>query len=120
MAIKDERMIVEKIRSSYQSKSKEKTKLEQLKELDRKVKTPAHLFAYIFGIIGTLILGTGLSFAMDVIGNSLVLGIIVGVIGIILMIINYPIYKKLLNSRKQKYSSEILIKSNEILNNQIN
>lgn len=107
---------VEKIRNNYTRDTKQKTKFEELKELDSKVKKPARIFAYVFGIIGTLILGTGMCLAMKVIGDLMALGIVVGVLGIIMISINYPIYKAILKRRKAKYSAEIVERSDELLN----
>ncbi len=101
---------------------KETLKVEQLKKLDRKVKTPANIFAYIFGIIGSLIMGIGMCLSMKVIGNdsnlSFILGIVIGIIGIILVCINYPIYDKILKSRKEKYAFEIIELAKEICENE--
>jgi len=112
-----ENKYAEKLIREYSEK--ETTKLDELKALDKKVKTPARLFAYIFGTIGALILGVGMCLAMKIIGGTtalMVVGIVIGVIGIAMVSINYPIYLRLLNNRKSKYSSEILAKSNELLN----
>ena len=109
--------ILEKIRDSYSQKPKELSKFEELKILDKKVKRPALVFAYIFGIIGTLVLGLGMCFAMKVLGDLFILGIVIGVVGIFIVSINYPIYKAILNKRKAKYGEVILEKSNELLNN---
>ena len=117
MTNENDREIVEKIRNNYVSKPMEPTKLEQLKALDKKVKVPAIVFAYIFGIIGTLILGVGMCLAMEVIGNSMIAGVVIGVIGIVMVVANYPMYHKILNRRKTKYSSQIIAKSDELLNN---
>ncbi len=96
------------------------TKLEQLRRLDRKAKLPADIFAYSFGTAGALILGTGMSLAMGVIGSSLgfamPLGIAVGVVGMALCSVNYLLYRAILKSRKKKYGKEILSLSDEILN----
>ncbi|MBQ7307120.1 MAG: dihydropteridine reductase [Clostridia bacterium] len=92
------------------------TKLEELKNLDSKVKQPVQIFAYVFGSVGSLVLGTGMSLAMKIIGNSMILGILIGVVGIAMVSVNYFIYKKLLDSRKKKYANEVLALSNEILN----
>ncbi len=109
---------IEQIRASYTEK--EITKFDELKELDRKVKRPAEIFAYAFGIIAALILGTGMSLAMKVIGATLSfampLGIGVGLLGILLVVVNYPLYKKILKSRKEKYASQIIELSNGLLN----
>lgn len=105
---------VEKIRNQYTER--EKTKLDEVKALDRKVKRPASIFAYVFGTIGALVLGTGMSLAMKIIGDLMALGIVVGVAGIAMVSLTYPMYKAILKSRKKKYSSKILELTNELLN----
>ena len=112
-----ENKYAEKLVKEYSKKGE--SKLDQLKTLDRKVKTPARVFAYIFGTIAALILGTGMTLAMNIIGGTtvwMIIGIVVGVIGIVMASINYPIYKKMLGARKEKYAQEILTRSNELLN----
>ena len=109
---------IEKIRADYTEK--EMTKLDELKALDRKVKLPANIFAYVFGSLSSLVLGTGMCFAMKVIGASLSfatpLGVGIGLLGILLVSINYPIYKAILKSRKNKYAKQIVELSNSLLN----
>ena len=87
---------------------KDSSKIVALKKLDNRAKLPATVFAYFCGIISALVFGTGMCFAMQVIGNSMVLGIIIGVIGLIGCGINYPIYKKMLEKGKAKYAYEIV------------
>lgn len=97
---------------------KDTRKVVQLKKLNAKVKRPVTVFAYVFGIISTLILGVGMCFSMKVIGDgtpvSMAIGIVVGIIGIILVSVNYAIYKKILENRKKKYASDILRLAKEI------
>lgn len=107
---------IEKIKASYISKSNELTKLDELKALDRKVKRPPTIFAYIYGIIGSLVLGVGMCLAMEVIGNLMPLGIVIGLLGIAMVSTTYPIFNKILNRRKSIYRDEIIQKSNELLN----
>lgn len=115
----DKDFLVQKIRTQYTEK--EHTQLDALKELDKKVKRPANVFAYTFGIIGAIIMGSGMSLVMteidSMIGveNGMVPGIIVGVIGLFMVIINYPIYKGLLGSRRKKYADEIIALSDKIM-----
>lgn len=104
---------VEKIKSSYGEKPF--TEFDKLKSLDKKVKLPAKVFAYVFGTIGSLVLGTGMSLAMKVIGDFTALGIAVGMVGIIMTAITYPIYRAILKSRKAKYCKKIFELSEEIL-----
>ena len=87
---------------------KDSSKIVALKKLDNKAKLPATIFTYSFGIISALVFGTGMCLAMKVIGNSMVLGIIIGIIGLFGCGINYPIYKKMLEKGKAKYAYEIV------------
>lgn len=103
---------VSKIKDSYCPKPI--TKLDELKALDKKAKLPAKVFAYIFGVIGSLVLGVGMCFAMKVLGDIMAIGIAVGIVGILMVSINYPIYKQILKKRKSKYCQRILALSEEI------
>ena len=96
---------------------KDSSKIVALRKLDRKAKMPATVFTYTFGIISSLVLGTGMCFAMQVLGSgiiSMVIGILVGVIGIVGCGVNYPIYKKMLENGKKKYAYEIVELAREI------
>lgn len=112
----NERQIVEKIRKEYEEKKV--TKIDELKELDRRTKRPAKIFAYIFGSVGSLVLGSGMCLAMpEVIEGHMALGIGIGIVGIVMVSVNYFIYKTHLAARRRKVSSEIFKLSNEILGN---
>ena len=87
---------------------KDNSKIVALKKLDNRAKLPATIFTYTWGIAFALVFGTGMSLAMQVIGNSMVLGIIVGVIGLIGCGVNYPVYKRMLEKGKAKYAYEIV------------
>ena len=107
----------EKIAAEYTVKPA--SKLVALKKLDRRARRAAELFAYIFGIAGALILGTGMSLCMGVIGESLSSAMTVGVlVGIVMATVNYPIYKRLLNAGKKKYAFEIMELAREITEEQ--
>ena len=97
---------------------KDTSKVVALKKLDRKAKSRANIFTYTFGVIMTLVLGVGMCLSMKVIvdGSSfmMVVGIIVGVIGIVGISVNYPIYKKLLENGKKQYAFEIMQLAKEI------
>ncbi|MBE6600374.1 MAG: dihydropteridine reductase [Ruminococcaceae bacterium] len=96
---------------------KDNSKIVALRKLDKKAKMPATVFTYTFGIISTLVVGTGMCLAMGVIGGTLplaVLGIIIGIIGFACTGINYPIYKKMLENGKKKYAYEIVELAREI------
>lgn len=97
---------------------KDTSKVVALRKLDAKAKMPANVFAYTFGIVSSLIAGTGMSLSMGVIGGGsvgmLALGIVIGIIGFIGAGVNYPIYRKLLEKGKQKYAFEIVQLAKEI------
>lgn len=90
---------------------KDNSKLTALKKLDAKAKLPATVFTYSFGIISTLVAGSGMCFAMQVLGSTplhMALGIAVGLLGFTGCAVNYPIYKKILAKCKDKYRYEII------------
>ena len=119
MTNNSQNFMVEKIRTQYMEK--ESTELDALRELDAKVKRPANVFAYLFGSISAIIMGSGMSLVMTDIGATLGLestmmpGVIIGVIGMLMAILNYPIYKKILGSRRKKYADQVIALSNQIL-----
>lgn len=116
----DQEYLVQKIRTQYTEK--QHTELDELKALDKKVKTPANTFAYIFGSVSALIMGAGMSLVMTDIGeklsisNPMIPGIVIGVVGMAMAIVNYTIYKKILGSRKKKFASKIIAVSDKIIN----
>lgn len=111
--------MVEKIRTQYIEK--ESTELDALRALDAKVKRPANVFAYVFGSISAIIMGSGMSLVMTDIGttlgmtNTMLPGIVIGIVGMLMAIINYPIYKSILGSRRKKYADQIIALSNKIM-----
>lgn len=110
-----ERKYAEEIRRAYADKNESESKLEKLRKMDAAVRRPAEIFAYIFGILGALVLGVGMCLAMEVLGNMMPLGIVIGVVGIAMVSANYFLYRAILKSRKQKYAKEILTLSDELL-----
>ena len=116
----DQQFMAQKIRTQYVEK--ESTELDALRELDAKVKRPANVFAYIFGSISAIVMGAGMSLVMTDIGatigitSALVPGIAIGVLGLGMALLTYPMYKGILNSRKKKYGAEILTLSDKIMN----
>ena len=107
-----DKILAEAIAKDYVPK--ESSKIVALKKLDNRAKLPATIFTYTWGIIFTLVFGTGMSLAMQVVGNSMVLGVVVGIVGLIGCGVNYPIYKKILEKGKAKYAYEIVELAREI------
>ena len=115
----DQEFLVQKIRSQYTEK--EHTGLDELKELDTKVKRPANVFAYTFGSISAIIMGAGMSLVMTDIGaylgiaDGMLPGIGIGLVGMALALTTYPIYKAMLTARKKKYAPQILELSEKLI-----
>lgn len=111
---KEERAEIEDIRKDYIEKTDAEIKLDKLKTLDKRVKVLPKVLAYIFGIAGILVFGLGLTLILE--WESPVWGSIVGVIGCLLMSINYLIYKKIKFFMIKKYKAKIILLSDELLN----
>ena len=118
MSNNDQEFLVQKIRTQYTEK--QHTELDALKELDAKVKRPANVFAYTYGSVSAVVMGAGMSLVMTEIGaiiglaSAMVPGIVIGVVGMGMALSTYPIYKKMLSTRKKKYAPEILKLSEKI------
>ena len=117
----DQGSLVQKIRTQYTEK--EHTELDELKALDAKVKKPANVFAYTFGSLSAIVMGAGMSLVMTDIGatigiaNAMVPGIVIGVVGLGMALLTWPVYNKLLSSRKKKYAPQILALSEKLMDN---
>ena len=116
----DSQFLVQKIRTQYTEK--QHTELDELKELDARVKRPANVFAYTYGSVRAIVMGAGMSLVMTEIGaaiglaSAMVPGIAIGIVGMGMALSTYPIYKSMLNSRRKKYASEIMKLSDKIIN----
>lgn len=116
----DKNFIAQRIRTQYMEK--DVTELDELRELDAQVKRPANIFGYIFGSVSAVIMGCGMSLVMTDLGtslgieNAMIPGVVIGVVGLAMALINYPVYKKILDSRKEQYADEILALSEKIIN----
>ena len=109
---------VEDIRKKYLPK--EEDKMEQLRKLHTIPTQKAQAASLAVGVIGALIMGAGMSLAMTDIGAALgslamILGIAVGLAGMVLVAVAYPLYNRVLNKQRKKIAPEILRLSDELL-----
>lgn len=115
-----DKIYAEAVANEYSVKTA--TKVTALKKLDQKVKLFPTVFTFTFGIVSALILGLGMCFVLGVlteIGSvSMAIGIVVGLLGIAGMSLNYPIYKRILTKRKEKYAGDIISLAKEIADEQ--
>lgn len=115
----DQEYLVQKIRSQYTEK--EYTELDNLKKLDSKVKKPIKIFAYLLGSVSALVMGGGMSLIMTDINDTVGLadpmkaGLAIGVAGLAMAAVNYPIYKNRLNARRKKYAEEVITLSDRLM-----
>lgn len=111
-----DKIYAEQIANEYTPKNT--SKVAALRKLDARAKLPATIITYSVGIISALVFGTGMCLAMGQIGSgtpgSFTLGIVIGVLGMVGMGINYPIYKRILENGKKKYAFEIMELAKEI------
>ena len=117
--MKDQEFIVQKIRTQYTEKHH--TELDALKALDAKAKKPANVFAYTYGSVSAIVMGAGMSLVMTDIGAmiglaaTMVPGTVIGVVGMGMALTTYPIYKRILNTRKKKYAPQIMALSEKLM-----
>lgn len=114
---------IKAIREKYFPAEESEDKMAQLRRLDRSVTQKATVVSLIFGTIGALILGFGMSLFMsnlgDILGVSgsvaILIGIIVGIVGIILVCIAYPLYNRIARMEREKIAPEIIRLTDELL-----
>lgn len=109
---------VEKIRKAYLPKQEDK--MDQLRKLHAIPTRKATTASLTIGIIGTLILGTGMSLCMSELGTalgslSMVIGILVGITGIALAAMAYPVFKRALKKERAKIAPDILRMTDELM-----
>ena len=120
--MKDQEYLVQKIRTQYTEK--QHTELDALKALDAKVKRPANVFAYTYGSVSAVVMGAGMSLVMTEIGaaiglaSAMVPGIVIGVVGMVLVALAYPLYNRVLKKQREKIAPEILRLSDDLLKGQ--
>ena len=114
---------VKKIREKYTAPAEAEDKMDRLRRLDASVTNTAQAVALVFGVIGTLILGFGMSLVMTELAQSLGLsgnaamfiGITVGIVGGILASLAYPIYTAIVKAKRKKIAPEIIRLTDELM-----
>lgn len=105
---------IRRIREKYQSK--EEDGISKLRKMDAKVSQKATIISLVLGILGALVMGMGMSLVMTDLGVILgltgvvrmLIGIFIGLVGIILVALAYPVYSKVLKREREKIAPEIL------------
>ena len=107
---------IKRIREKYTPPTEAEDKMAKLRKLDASVTKTAQTVALIFGVIGALILGFGMSLIMtelsEILGAyrelALVIGIVVGIIGGILASLAYPVYNAIVKAKRKRLAPEII------------
>lgn len=105
---------IDEIRKKYLPK--EEDKMETLRRLDREAERPGMTISLAVGIVGALILGIGMSCTMVWNHSAAVfmVGVLAGIIGMVMVGLAYPIYKKITKKQREKIADQILTLSNEL------
>ena len=112
---------IKAIRKKYAASEETEDKMTQLRRLDASVYSKASAAALVVGMVGALIMGIGMSLVMTDIGAvlgtflAMVIGIGIGVIGIVLVCLAYPIYNRTLKKEREKIAPEILRLTDELM-----
>ena len=112
---------IKAIREKYEKR--EESNMERLRRLDRAAESRATIISLIFGIVGTLILGFGMSLMMSelssIIGlgqtSAIIIGILSGLVGAVIAILAYPAYNYVLKRERERIAPEILKLADELL-----
>jgi len=114
---------IKAIRKKYAAPEQAEDKMAQLRRLDAAVTQKATSVSLVFGVIGTLILGMGMSLAMTDIGKmvglaggmAMLIGILIGIVGIVLVCLAYPIYNAIIKKERKKIAPEIIRLTDELM-----
>lgn len=114
---------IKAIRQKYAPTPKKEDSMTRLRRLDAAATQKATVIALIFGIVGTLIMGFGMSLIMSDFGKifgtfkemAMPVGIVVGVIGMVLLVLAYPLYNRTLKRQREKIAPEIIRLTDELM-----
>ena len=101
------------IAQKYQEKPEAVNKIDLLRKLDRSVTKMPSVISLSVGIIGILIFGLGMSCCL-VWSDLFALGVVLGLVGAAVCIVNYPLYSKMVAAKKEELAPQIIRLFNEI------
>ena len=114
---------IKAIRKKYSAQEQVEDKMAQLRRLDASVAQKATTASLVFGMIGALIMGMGMSLAMTNVGEilgltgqmAMFIGIIIGIVGIILVCVAYPVYNRIVKKERERIAPEIIRLTDELI-----
>ena len=90
--------------------------LDELHKIDDRIRTKALITSLSLGIVGTLILGGGMSMVMVFTDTLIVPGILVGLVGMAVAFIAYPVHNRILKREREKNADRIQTLAAEVQN----
>lgn len=114
---------IKRIRKKYAAPEETEDKMAQLRRLDAGVTQKASVISLVFGVIGALILGFGMSLAMTDLGEilgsyrgmAMLFGIVIGIVGIVLVSLAYPLYNRIVKKEREKIAPEIIRLTDDLM-----
>lgn len=104
---------VKRIRKKYIPP--EEDKMERLRRLDRSVTQKGTVISLVLGVIGALLMGIGMSCTMVWQGSWFIPGIVIGLVGIAIVALAYPVYNRIVKKERERIAPEILRLTDELL-----
>lgn len=119
----EEQEEIKAIRKKYVASEEIEDKMAQLRRLDAGVTGKATMVSLIFGIMGALVLGFGMSLAMTELGDilswhgemAMLIGIVTGIVGIVLVSLAYPLYHRIVKKEREKIAPKIIRLTDELM-----
>ncbi|MDE7384770.1 MAG: hypothetical protein K2M84_03320 [Anaeroplasmataceae bacterium] len=110
----EERKEINTIQQRYRLENPSNTKLKRLRLLDSRVKNIPNIVAYVMGIVGVLVFGTGLTCVLE--WDLILIGMLIMILGAGIVLPTYFVHQLISKHLKAKYREEILKLSEELLN----
>ena len=114
---------LKRIREKYMPPTATEDKMARLRRLDASVTNTAQAVALVFGVIGALILGFGMSLIMtdlaEILGShrnmAMIIGIMIGIVGGVIASLAYPVYNTIIKAKRKKLAPEIIRLTDELM-----
>ena len=104
---------IKRIRSKYEAPQEDK--MAYLRRLDETVAKKGTMLSIVLGVIGTLILGVGMCCVLVWQNTWFIPGIVIGIVGLIMLSLAYPVYMRITKMEREKIAPEILRLTDELL-----
>lgn len=112
---------LKRIRKKYEAGEEDKMSL--LRRMDAKVSRKASVVSLSVGIIGVLIMGSGMSLIMSDLyklfgmhgAMAMTIGIVLGAIGITIACFAYPVYNRVLRKERERIAPDIIRLTDELM-----